>query len=247
MARNEIVYGLHASRQLLKDAPEQVLEAWLLESGRSEGLRAIESGLRQNGIATHHVSKGTLDRLGGGGVHQGVILRSRQPAFEPVSLKELLAATELPLFLLLDGVQDPHNLGACLRTAAAASVTAVLIPRDRATGVTETVRKVASGAVERVPLLRVTNLARTMEQLQENGVWLVGCAAEAGVSLYDVDLERPLALVMGAEGRGLRRLTRERCDYLVNIPMSGAIDSLNVSVATGICLFEALRQRSGEA
>ncbi len=150
---------------------------------------------------------------------------------------------EPPFLLLLDCVQDPHNLGACLRSADAAGVHAVVAPKDRAVSLTETVRKVACGAAEHVPLVTVTNLARTLKQLKEAGLWLVGTADDATQSLYDVDLTGPLALVMGAEGEGLRRLTRQCCDFLVHIPMAGSVGCLNVSVATGVCLFEAVRQR----
>lgn len=248
MAKGELVYGIHAVRHLLEQTPERVLEAWIQESARSETLRDIHGHLQQLGVATHQANGATLDKLSKDGVHQGVVLRCRQPAVgEGPSLEDLLATTEMPLFLVLDGVQDPHNLGACMRTAAAAGVTAILIPRDRAAGLNETVRKVASGAADRVPLLRVTNLARSLKQMKQAGVWLVGCTADAPASLYEIDLNRPLALVLGAEGGGLRRLTREECDYLANIPMPGAIESLNVSVATGICLFESLRQRAAVA
>lgn len=243
MAKSELVYGIHAVRHLLERAPERVLEAWLQASAHGETLLEIDARLQQQGIAIQRTSPATLDKLSGNAVHQGIVLRCRTAAEEVPDLNELIASAQMPLFLVLDGVQDPHNLGACLRTAAAAGAAAVIIPRDRAVGMNETVRKVASGAADILPLLRVTNLARTLKQLRQAGVWLAGCTADAPASLYETDLNRPLALILGAEGSGLRRLTREQCDYLVTIPMSGAIESLNVSVATGICLFEALRQR----
>jgi len=177
--------------------------------------------------------------------HQGVIGRL-QPSRErnERDLELLLDGLEHPPFLLvLDGVQDPHNLGACLRTADAAGVDAVIAPRDRAAGLTATACKVACGAAQTVPFIRVTNLARTLGRLQKAGIWLVGAAGEEDRELYQADLTGPLAIVVGGEGRGLRRLTRERCDLLVSIPMAGIVESLNVSVATGICLYEALRQR----
>lgn len=244
MAKADFIYGVHAVQQFMERAPDQILEAWLQAGALNQTLRGIHDRLRGQGIALHRASAATLDKLSKAGVHQGVILRSRRPAGDPYGFDELLAASQLPLFLILDGVQDPHNLGACLRSAAAAGASAVIIPRDRAAGINETVRKVASGGADIVPLLRVTNLVRAMEDLKKAGVWLVGLAAGTPASIHTVDLNRPLALVMGAESRGLRRLTRERCDYLAGIPMAGAIDSLNVSVAAGICLFEALRQRS---
>ena len=245
MAKSDLVYGIHAVRHLLERAPEQILEAWIQESASNDALDDIQETLRRLGVATHRANTATLDKLSRDGVHQGVILRSRRPAEDPFGLEDLLARTDMPLFVVLDGVQDPHNLGACLRTAAAAGATAVIIPRDRAVGMNETVRKVASGGAEIVPLLRVTNLARSLEAMKKAGVWLVGCSADATANIYETDLDRPLAIIMGSEGSGLRRLTREHCDYLANIPMSGGIESLNVSVATGICLFEALRQRQG--
>jgi len=162
---------------------------------------------------------------------------------EPM-LDELLDRSEAPpLLLVLDGVTDPHNLGACLRTADAAGALAVIVPKDKSATLNATVRKVACGAAEVVPLVAVTNLARTLEKLQKRGVWIVGTAGEASQELYSQDLSGPIALVMGAEGKGMRRLTREHCDYLVRLPMAGSVSSLNVSVATGVCLFEALRQR----
>ena len=244
MAKSELIYGIHAVRHALDHLPQDVLEAWVQESAQSDNLSELRGLLRDLGIATHRANTATLDKLSSGGVHQGIIIRCRQPSSSDTpDLDELLGKADLPLFLILDGVQDPHNLGACLRAAAAAGVTAVVIPKDRAVGMTETVRKVASGGAEIVPLLRVTNLARTLATLKENGVWLVGCAAEAQASLYATDLNRPLAIIMGSEGKGMRRLTRDNCDYLANIPMNSQIESLNVSVATGICLFEALRQR----
>lgn len=243
MAKSDLVYGLHAVRHLLERAPEQVLEAWVQEALQSDSLQTIDNVLRQHGVAVHRANTATLDKLSHNGVHQGVVLRSRRPASDAFGLEELLASAEQPLFLVLDGVQDPHNLGACLRSAAAAGATAVIIPKDRAVGINETVRKVASGGAEVVPLLRVTNLVRSLEVLKKAGVWLVGLSADAPATIHGTDLNRPLALILGAEGSGIRRLTREQCDYLANIPMAGAIESLNVSVAAGICLFEALRQR----
>ncbi|MCB1225660.1 MAG: 23S rRNA (guanosine(2251)-2'-O)-methyltransferase RlmB [Verrucomicrobiales bacterium] len=168
---------------------------------------------------------------------------ARTRFYDESDLESLLAAHPTPLVLVLDCVQDPHNLGACLRTADAAGVAAVVLPKDKSAPVTDTVRRVACGAAESVPIVRVTNLARAMERLQQLGVWLVGTADGATQSLYETDLSGPIGIVMGAEGTGLRRLTQEKCDFLVQIPMGGTVDCLNVSVATGVCLFEAVRQR----
>ena len=191
--------------------------------------------------------KDEIARAADGVNHQGVLawVRSPKPRLEK-DLPDLLQGLDRPPFLLiLDGVQDPHNLGACLRTADAAGVHAVIAPKDNAAGLTPTVCKVASGAAETVAYVQVTNLARAMDRLKEQGIWLTGTAGEATTDVYQADLKGPLGLVMGAEGSGLRRLTRERCDHLVRLPMLGRVESLNVSVATGICLYEALRQRGG--
>jgi len=188
-----------------------------------------------------------LDKLAEGVWHQGVVaeLAPAVRATDPETQLEdaLAAASGPPLLLVLDGVQDPHNLGACLRSAAAAGATAVIVPKDRAASLTPTARKVAAGGAERVPLVRVTNLARCMKDLQDAGIWIVGLAGEAESSLYGIDLKGPMAIAMGGEGEGLRRLTREHCDYLAKIPRASGMESLNVSVAAGISLFEAVRQR----
>jgi 23S rRNA (guanosine2251-2'-O)-methyltransferase len=186
-----------------------------------------------------------LDKLAGGGKHQGIVAQCQMP--QPLNESTLDPMLEYPdhplLFLVLDGVQDPHNLGACLRTADAAGVDAVIIPRDRAVSLTSTVIKVASGAAYTVPVISVTNLSRTMRYMQDAGVWFVGTDGASSQSLYELELTGSIAIVMGAEGSGLRRLTKEVCDYLVNLPMAGSVESLNVSVATGVCLYEVVRQR----
>jgi len=185
--------------------------------------------------------------MAGGERHQGVVAECNVAASSQLALNiaELLSGIDgAPFLLVLDGVQDPHNLGACLRSADAAGVHAVIVPRDRAVGITPVVSKVACGAAEHVPLIQVTNLARALRQLQDEGVWLLGADERAETSLFDADLKGPLALVLGAEGQGLRRLTREQCDVLISVPMAGSVSSLNVSVATGVCLFEAVRQRA---
>ncbi len=177
--------------------------------------------------------------------HQGVVAHLKSERhYTEVDLDDLLKKTDKPaLILILDGVQDPHNLGACLRTADAAGVDALIIPKDRSSPLTPTARKVACGAAETIPVITVSNLARTLDHLKEQGVWLIGAAADASDTVYDIDLTGPVGIVLGAEGHGLRRLTQERCDYLAHVPMTGSVESLNVSVATGIFLFEAVRQR----
>ena len=196
-------------------------------------------------VSLQVVQRKTLDRLTGHARHQGIAARMRRGKFSAQDLDSLLktVTTELPLYLVLDGIQDPHNLGACLRTADGAGVRAVIIPRDRAVGMTATVAKVASGAAESITVVQVTNLARALRQLKDAGVWVVGASGDAEKSIYQTDLNRPLALVLGAEGKGLRENTRNHCDLLARIPMAGAVASLNVSVAAAVCLYEAVRQR----
>lgn len=245
MSQPQLIFGLHAVRAAVKYDPGRVIEAWV-ERGRRDGrVQQLARALQELNAPLHRVSRQELDRLTGDGAHQGVVIAySGQPPESEEGLWALLERLEqVPLLLVLDQVQDPHNLGACLRSADAAGVHAVIAPRDNAVGLTPTVHKVASGAAGTMPFFQVTNLARVLRQLQERGIWLVGAAGEAEASLYETDLSGPLALLMGAEDTGLRRLTREHCDLLVRIPMQGQVESLNVSVATGVLLFEALRQR----
>ena len=244
----EWIHGLHAVTAALKYEPERLHGLWVERQRRDGRIQALLDQASTQGVAVHPVDRAELDRLSGGVRHQGVIARLAvvtQRSYDEADLLELLAALEgVPLLLVLDGVQDPHNLGACLRSAAAAGVHAVIAPADRAAGLNATVRKVACGAAEIVPFVPVTNLARTLRTLQEQGIWLVGAAGEADASLYEVDFTVPTAIVLGAEEKGLRRLTREICDRLARIPMvESGVESLNVSVATGIFLFEARRQR----
>jgi len=244
MSQLEKIYGLHAVEALLQHHPKRVKHIWLAE-GRSEPrvqpLLALAKAAR---VPVEAAERSKLDEWVEG-VHQGIVadVTPSQVLGENM-LDELLDASNgPPLVLVLDGVTDPHNLGACLRTADAAGACAVILPKDRSATLNATVRKVACGAAEVVPLVAVTNLARTLEKLQQKGLWIVGTAGEAERSLYEQDLRGPTVLVMGAEGKGMRRLTREHCDYLVRLPMGGSVSSLNVSVATGVCLFEAVRQR----
>lgn len=244
-----LVYGWHAVNAALERAPERLLEIWLLQS--RDDARAQELKARANvaGVHVHAVSADALAALVGDVVHQGAAAAVRPlKAWDEHDLAEALSRLEKdPLLLILDGVTDPHNLGACLRTADAAGVHAVVIPKDRAAAVDGVVRKVAAGAAEFVPVATVTNLARTVNMLKERSIWVVGTDSEAQQPLYSADLRRPLALVLGAEGSGMRRLTRESCDFLVRIPMAGHLQSLNVSVAAGVALFEARRQQGTSA
>ncbi|OOG25382.1 23S rRNA (guanosine(2251)-2'-O)-methyltransferase RlmB [Thioalkalivibrio denitrificans] len=238
------LYGLHPVLAALRRRPVTVRHLWADAGRRDARMREILSAAHEAGVRVERVEAAELERLCPGVRHQGVVAEGDAlPALTEADLPERAAQAQDPLLLVLDGVTDPHNLGACLRTADAAGVMAVVVPKDRAAGLTPAVRKVASGAAESVPLVQVTNLARTLDALKAAGVWVAGTDDHAPQSLYQADLKGPLALVLGAEGQGMRRLTRDRCDLLVSIPMLGSVSSLNVSVAAGVCLFEAVRQR----
>ncbi|AVF66948.1 MULTISPECIES: 23S rRNA (guanosine(2251)-2'-O)-methyltransferase RlmB [Vibrio] len=241
---NEFIYGIHAVKAVLEREPERFIEAYVLKGRQDDRLMPILNDLQVCGVSIQQMTRKTLDDKARGANHQGIIARVK-PAkqLNENDIDDILAKHESPLLLVLDGVTDPHNLGACLRNADAAGAAAIIVPKDRSAPMNATVSKVACGAAEVVPLIRVTNLARTMRTLQEKGIWFVGTAGEATHDIYQAKLTGPLAIVMGAEGDGMRRLTRETCDDLIKIPMAGSVSSLNVSVASGICLFEAVRQR----
>ncbi|MGI2113113.1 23S rRNA (guanosine(2251)-2'-O)-methyltransferase RlmB [Shewanella frigidimarina] len=244
MKKQDTIFGIHAVQALLDNSPERVIELWLLQGRDDERLTPLINLASTFGTTLQRAARKVLDDKAGSSQHQGIVARVK--AVKPLTekdLDELLDKTAVPFLLILDGVTDPHNLGACLRNADAAGVHAVIVPKDNSVGLTSTVSKVACGAAETIPLFQVTNLARTMRHLQDKGVWIVGTAGEAEGNVYQSDLKGPLAIAMGAEDKGLRRLSREGCDSLVSIPMSGSVSSLNVSVATGVCLFEAVRQR----
>lgn len=246
-ANREWVFGFHAVESALRNAPGEV-ESLLVEKGRKDRrMRTLLDLADQAGIRPRWVGRRELEgRLPGGARHQGVAALYRAPqARDESDLADIVASASEPVLLLvLDGVTDPHNLGACLRTADAAGAAAVVVPKDRAAGLTPAVRKVASGAAEWLPLVQVTNLSRTLKDLQQQGVWVVGTAGDGDTDLYGLDLARePVAMVMGAEGKGMRRLTRKSCDQMVSIPIIGRVESLNVSVAAGVCLYEIRRQR----
>lgn len=245
---SEQIYGIHAVSAFLNNAPERLIEVLILKGREDKRLQPLLTELTNMGISVQYLNRATMDKKANGEVHQGIIARIL-PAKElnEQDLDQILLTqqhTKPPFLLILDGVTDPHNLGACLRTADAAGVDAVIVPKDKSANLNATVRKVACGAAEKVPLIRVTNLARTLRELQQkHNIWVVGTAGEATETLYQTKLTGAIALVMGAEGEGMRRLTREHCDQLLSIPMAGSVSSLNVSVATGICLFEIVRQR----
>jgi len=241
-----IVCGLHAVSAVLHRNPKQIEMLWISADRSDQRIETLTETARRSGISPHKAPRVELDRLATGLNHQGVVAQLHASAVrgERELASFLSALPDAPMLLVLDGVQDPHNLGACLRSADAAGAHAVITPRDKTAPLTTVVRRAASGAAEYIPLFQVGNLARVLRELKEAGIWLVGASQEAATNLFDADLCGPVALVLGGEGKGLRRLTQEHCDVLVSIPMAGSVESLNVSVAAGICMFEAVRQRS---
>jgi 23S rRNA (guanosine2251-2'-O)-methyltransferase len=239
--KTEIIFGIHAVESALRRSPEQVLQLWVQAGRKDRRMQTILGLAGTHGVSVETCSRDVLQKKSAEQKHQGVVARIRAGKQSQPELKDILARPEL-LLLVLDGVQDPHNLGACLRSADASGVDAVIVSKNRSPGLTPVVRNVASGAAETTAFIQVSNLARALQQLKDNDVWIVGTAGEAGTSLYDSTASNRLAIVMGSEGEGLRRLTREACDELIYIPMQGQVESLNVSVATGVCLFEYRRK-----
>ena len=244
---SDVAFGIHAVDSLLRRAPQRVLSLFVQTDRNDKRIQSLLTLANHQGVSVTRVPKSDLDTKVAER-HQGVVA-----VIEPASSEAILnerdlvshvTGVERPLVLVLDGVTDPHNLGACLRSADAAGVHVVVVPKDNSAELNATARKVASGAAETIPLVRVTNLARTLKALKDAGLWVVGTTGEADTVLYDQDLTLPVVIVMGAEGPGMRRLTTEACDFLVKLPMTGDVSSLNVSVATGVCLFEAVRQRT---
>jgi 23S rRNA (guanosine2251-2'-O)-methyltransferase len=243
MSAPKVLFGFHAVGVRLRTAPKTILELYVDGSRKDARMRQFLQKAQEGGVRPVEADGLRLSRLAGSAGHQGVVARVEAVSLS-TSLDDLLDTVQgPPLLLVLDGVTDPHNLGACLRVADGAGVHAVIAPKDHAVGINATVAKVASGAAETVPYFMVTNLARTLGELKERSIWCLGLSDEATGTLYQADLKAPTALVLGAEGTGLRQLTRKTCDGLVSIPMLGAVESLNVSVASGICLYEAVRQR----
>jgi 23S rRNA (guanosine2251-2'-O)-methyltransferase len=235
--------GFHAVTSRLRQRPETVREIYIDAERKDQRAKDLREAARRASVRVIPVDTKRLDGMSGGTRHQGVVAQADDVKM-PQFIEDVLEGLgEPPLLLILDGVQDPHNLGACLRVADGAGAHAVIAPKDRSVGLTAAAIKVASGAAESVPYIVVTNLARTMRELKDRDVWLVGADDSATDSLYDARLDGALALVLGAEGEGLRRLTKETCDHLVSIPMLGSVESLNVSVASGVCLYEARRRR----
>ncbi|WP_395479728.1 23S rRNA (guanosine(2251)-2'-O)-methyltransferase RlmB [Candidatus Curculioniphilus buchneri] len=242
---SEIVYGFHAVKTLLERYPQRILVLYLLKSRYDYRLKNLIQQVNNTKITIHFASRKWLDNKVSGAVHQGVIAKIQMSVqYQEKDLSVLLTKQDKPLLLVLDGVTDPHNLGACLRCADAAGVNAVIVPRNHSAPLNATAKKVASGAAETVPLIQVTNLVRTLKVLKEHNIWIIGTVSKADHCLYQSKLTGPLALVMGSENKGIRHLTRVHCHDFVSIPMANSIPFLNISVAAGICLFEAVRQRN---
>ena len=247
MSSPRILFGFHAITVRMKTAPKSVIELHVEANRRDARMRSFVDRAREFDIKIVETDGERLDKMAGNSRHQGVVARVEHVAM-PHSLDEVVEAIEgPPLLLILDGVTDPHNLGACLRVADGAGAHAIVAPKDHAVGVNATVAKVASGAAETVPYIMVTNLARTLNELKDFDIRVIGTSDDAEQDLYDLDLTGPIAFVLGSEGDGMRQLTRKTCDQLVRIPMAGAVESLNVSVAAAVCLYEALRQRTKAA
>lgn len=245
--QTEITCGIHAVRHALKNSSTDVLEMWVQDNKKpAKAISEILNLAKNKQISVQTVAAKTLDKLTHQANHQGVAIRRKVTNTDKkIDLKSVLGIDDgtTPLFLVLDGVQDPHNLGACLRTADAVGVRAVILPKDRAAGLNETVRKVACGAAENTPVIHVTNLSRGLKEMQEAGIWIIGTSDDAENTIYEEDMTSPTAIVMGSEGQGLRQNTRKHCDKLVKLPMNGVVESLNVSVTAGVCLYEVRRQR----
>ena len=240
----QVLFGFHAVTVRLKTAPQSVVEVHVDATRRDARMRQFVERAKEAGAKIVDSDDERLRQLCGTHRHQGVVARV-QAVQQSHSLDDTLDAVEgAPLLLVLDGITDPHNLGACLRVADGAGAHAVIAPKDHACGINATVAKVASGAAETIPYFMVTNLARTLNELKERNIWIIGTSDDAPQTIYQADFKGPVALVLGAEGDGMRQLTRKTCDALISIPMQGAVESLNVSVASGVCLYEALRQRS---
>lgn len=246
--RRQYIYGLRAAEQFIQAAPERILNVWLQQSLDSAAINAIRDAVRRLGLPPRPAPRASLDKMSRQQNHQGVLIEARVAAGQAgPSLAQMLARNKdkNPFYLVLDSVQDPRNLGACIRTAAAAGAGAVIINKDRAAGINATVRKVASGAVENIIVLRVVNLVRAIAGMKAAGVWMIGLAHDAPRPIYELDLKIPAGLVMGGEASGLRDAVKKTCDHLAAIPVAGNMPNLNVSVATGVALYEVVRQRGG--
>lgn len=238
----EIIYGIHAVEAAIRNHPENVLQVFVQQGRNDNRIKTLLDIAKNSGLSTQFISSEKLKEKCPNARHQGVAAEIRQQGSSELSLDDILNREQL-LLLVLDEVQDPHNIGACLRTADAVAVDAVIVSKNRSPALTPVIRNVASGAAETVPYIMVSNLARALDKLKENNVWLIGTSGDADQTIYESKANRRLALVMGSEGTGMRRLTREACDQLVSIPMQGTVESLNISVATAVCLYEIRRQQ----
>lgn len=240
------LFGIHAVQAALEFSPQKIQRAWIDGQRQDARLKQVIDELAALGIVPEKIDRKKMDRMADGKNHQGIVAAVELPAMrsEDQLKNDVEALTAMPFYLVLDQVQDPHNLGACLRTADAVGVQGIIVTKDNAAGITPTVCKVASGAAETVPVYQVTNLARTLRWLKEQNIWIMGAAGEAEQTVFEMQLDMPLAIVMGAEGSGMRHLTRQHCDFLVKIPMAGQVESLNVSVAAGVLMYEAFRQKA---
>ena len=242
----EKIFGLHTVSEFIKVSPDKVINIWIQDSLKSKSILSISDMAKSIGLSVQQSKKENLDKITNKQNHQGVVLEIVESNdIGTKSFEEILKNNNKsnPIYLILDSVQDPHNLGACIRTAAASGVSAIIIPKDRAVGINETVRKVACGAVENINIFTVVNLVRAIKKIKEMGVWVIGAARDTEESIYDFDLKIPIAIVMGGEKKGIRSQVRKECDFVGSLPMKEKIESLNVSVATGIVLYEAVRQR----
>ncbi len=239
------IFGIHAAQSVLDYSPQKIHNAWIGQNRHDRRLQKLSNALLELGVQIIKADRQTLDKLSNGKNHQSVIIEVEMPqAKTEDELKHAVSQlTQAAFYLIMDHIQDPHNLGACLRTADAVGVDGVIVTKDQAVGITPAVCKVASGAAEVVPVYQVTNLTRTLSWMKQQGMWVIGAAGEAKQAIYQADFSVPIALVVGAEEKGMRRLTREQCDVLVKIPMHGKVDSLNVSVAAGVLMYEVVRQR----
>ena len=242
----EKIFGIHPVLEFIKASPDKVINIWIQDSLKSKSILLISDMAKSIGLSIQQSKKENLDKITNKQNHQGVVLEIvKSNDIGTKSFEEILKSNNKsnPIYLILDSVQDPHNLGACIRTAAASGVSAIIIPKDRAVGINETVRKVACGAVENINICTVVNLVRAIKKIKEMGVWVIGAARDTEESIYDFDLKIPIAIVMGGEKKGIRSQVRKECDFVGSLPMKEKIESLNVSVATGIVLYEAVRQR----
>jgi len=240
------LFGIHAVQAALEFSPQKIQRAWVDGQRQDARLKQVIEELAALGIIPEKIDRKKMDRMADGKNHQGIVAAVELPAMrgEDQLKEDFEALTATPFYLVLDQVQDPHNLGACLRTADAVGVQGIIVTKDNAASITPTVCKVASGAAETVPVYQVTNLARTLRWLKEQNIWIMGAAGEAEQTVFEMQLDMPLAIVMGAEGSGMRHLTRQHCDFLVKIPMAGQVESLNVSVAAGVLMYETFRQKT---